>query len=175
MRCPPLVTPPTSREAPAELVQALRETDPTADMLYLGDGSWVVGRVRRHTPRQEAALNILRSGMKDALAGRVDEAAWTKRLRYARAVREGFAPFALYQFERGPDARVVREFREAVWRERQDPDGRKLADWIEGDARERREAGRRDLRDPARAREADRVLRRPHSVISPGLPAQKAT
>lgn len=175
MSLPPLVEHPTATEPPADVLRQLREVDPTAELLYLGAGSWVVGRVRTGRPRQDAALKILRSAIADAEARKLDEAAWYQRIRYARAVRQGFAPIALYQFQGLPDGRVVKEFREAVWWSEHDRGGHEARRREDGGKEARVRAARADLTDPARHREAARIMRAPVSIISPGLPAQRAS
>jgi len=178
----PHVTPPTSRLAPEPILTALRDVDPAAELLYLGQGHWALGRCRPTPERYTAAMKMLASAWASARHGAFEEASWYRRLRFARAVREGFAQMEAYhppdcdcpnvtahtRLDRGePDARIVRDFRRAIWRWRRDTQGRDFERRMRQADEARKAAIRAEYADPARARAADRWMRHPVSIVKP--------
>lgn len=76
------------RDAPAELLEELREIDPTADVVYIGDGEWLVGRRwPHHRLRYEAAGQLL-----DQELRRPASMHRAKRVGLLRLFRSGFRP-----------------------------------------------------------------------------------
>lgn len=161
---------PTPREAPRDIVRALRDVDETAELLYLGEGKWVLGRVRPTPERFEGGKRLLRQAWELAQKGGMTEERWYKRIRSARLTMQGFAKFGMYEFKGDPDWRIVRDFREALWWFRNDKwsdEFNKRADEADFGASR---AAMKDLLDDARAREAARIMRMPVSVSVPSKP-----
>lgn len=168
---------PTFRDAPRDILAALRDVDPTADLYYLGDGKWVVGRVRPTVERYRGGALLYEQALRAAAHGEIrSEEQWYRRLRSARLTMQGFARVAMYEYPGDPDWRLVREFREAVWwanNDRHDDEINRRADLA--DHQQRRDA-RASLMDDAKAREAARLMRRPVSVqITTPMPRSAAS
>src|SRR6185312_4647087 len=107
---------PTGRQAPPEIVRALKEVDPTAELVYMGDRRWDLLRLRpKNDARAKVAFGMLMNAYRACEKGRLAEAGWYRALRFARLLRQGYIVFGRYQLERDPDARIVHEFRRALW------------------------------------------------------------
>ncbi len=105
MNLRPLVFHPSERTAPKEVIQHLREIDPSFDLVWVVD-AWVLGRVR------PTALRYLQGGrvVKAALfAAEPDPAT----IQYGRLAMQGFAPTEVYQHE--ADSRIVEDARLRIY------------------------------------------------------------
>ena len=178
----PHVTPPTSRLAHESILLQLRDVDPAAELLYLGQGHWALGRCRPTPERRDAADKMLAAAWQSAREGAFEEASWYRRLRFARAVREGFAQMESYhppdcdcpnvtahtRLDRGePDARIVRDFTRAIYRWRRDLYGRDFERRMRHEEADRKARARAEYGDMSRARDAERWLRHPVSIVKP--------
>jgi len=103
-----LIDLPELREPPPALLAQLREIDPLAELIYVGEGEWWLGVVKPNTFRRAQG---------DALLGRE----WRKsvkdwqQLRYGQLMRQGFAFCGTWVIEGEPDGRIVNDFRESTW------------------------------------------------------------
>lgn len=174
---------PQIREAPAEVVRALREIDPDAVLLYHGRGKWGLYLYSPDAHRQaeaRARLDALNRAAQPTLAATAPE----KRARKAELlaglysvtdrVRQGFQLVHVFQ-QNDADSRIVEWFRQADWKYRNLSDAAMERDF----ARRSGERGEDDqtpaeraLTDPDRAKDAYRwAFARPHSVLSAGIPS----
>lgn len=151
-----LVDVPQARTAPEHVRRGLRELDPTAEVIHLGAGRWIVGRVRptvhaRRTAERmlETFETALSNGAKMSPRGR-------EKARFALLALQGFRPVAEYRL-RDLDWRVVEDFRVSQWRMLHE-DADRLLDAMEAEEEAQRAAARAELADEHRAREAHRFL-----------------
>jgi hypothetical protein len=119
-----------SRKAPPEIIAALREIDPDADLIHVAKSEWLLG-VRRGNP---AARERLDEHLKEltpmVAAGKglaynsdeADRAATAQRLAKELELLQffvrppGFRPIDLFECEgRNPGWDIVRDFRERHW------------------------------------------------------------
>lgn len=173
------------REAPEPLLRALRVIDPTAELLYLGEGRWVLGhtvndeRVRKVGERalkanKGAANQLEKLRMIGKLRGaRLDEARFeirTKRI-FGEARRLSFRPTSEYVFQGEPNGSIVRdqETMEFLYRHLSANETDRLAD-EEQDAR--KASAEKELQDEYRAADAWRyAFTRSHAVTRHDDPA----
>jgi hypothetical protein len=99
------------REAPPELLQQLREICPRADLIYWGDGVWMLGRwnprVRYNPDAAERLDRIVEWPGSDTRH---------RNITLERMRLRGFARTAEYRFERNEDWGLVREdFRRRIF------------------------------------------------------------
>jgi len=140
---------PQTREAPGDVVRALRALDPSAEVIYLGFGRWIVGKPRPTRDTYRIASRMLRTYW------RMPAAAWAskrgvQRYHFALAALQGFRPVHEYRL-RDLDSRVVRDFQESQWRmnhQRSD-----LIDEWEREEASAQEERRALLRDELRAKD----------------------
>lgn len=149
-----LVSIPTTREVPAEIRRGLRALDPTAEVVYLGWGRWVVGRVRPTDDSLRIAQRMLATYWMLPAAARGTKRS-VQRYRFALACQQGFRPVAQYVL-REPDDRLVREFQESQWRMRHQR-GDLLDEYDRAEAEDKAER-REQLRDLHRASEVHRYV-----------------
>lgn len=160
---------PTLRTAPPEIVAALKEVDPTAELVYFGDGRWDLLRLRPKTDARMRSVNaMLRTAAEACAQRRLGERGWYRNLRLARLLRLGYVVFGRWRLAHDPDHRIVHAFRRAMWEYHHDRNDQLIAQrWSAREARA--DALRREFGDPARAREASRALRHPVTFTVPGL------
>ena len=140
-----LIDIPETREPSLDLLRRLRELDSRAEVVYVGNGMWYVGRVKPDAPRRIIArreiLNIKESD------GFPDEERWLK-LRQALLKEQGFGVVVMETIRGEPDDILVAEFTKAMFVERGG----------EVDNKEKREKRARRSRQRARAQwEKDKV------------------
>lgn len=113
---------PGGRTCPPEVLAALREIHPDAELIYMGKGMWTLGRVQPDADRRARAIRIL-----DGLYGVIGQAGdgdffldrekkveiaamlWRNHLRM-----RGFRFIATYEVEGWPGSRIVEDLR-ARW------------------------------------------------------------
>lgn len=108
---------PAVYEPPANVLAALREVDPTVDLVYLGLGVWVLGSVKPNAHRARVGQRLFAGELRRPL-----EAQSMGRFRWARLILQGFRPIDLLDYSDIPSGRVVRDFRYADYRYRHDAD-----------------------------------------------------
>ena len=150
---------PTGRTAPPEIVRALKEVDPTAELVYMGDRRWDLLRLRpKNDARAKVAFGMLMNAYRACEKGHLAEAGWYRALRFARLLRQGYIVFGRYHLDRDPDAKIVREFRRAVWEYTHDRNDQEIE--YRWNAKERElERKRAAFGDLDLAREATRAAR----------------
>ena len=122
-----LIDIPESREPSPSLLLRLRQMDLRAEVVYVGNGVWWVGRVKPESPRRISARRQILSlrepdGFPDT--ERLPE------LRQARLQEQGFGLVVRKRIQGEPDDMLVAEFRKAMYVERGgeiDNDEKKLA------------------------------------------------
>lgn len=155
------------REAPGLLLRALRVIDPTAELLYLGRGRWLLGQVvsdRRIVKVGTRALRANRGASRAyenlKLRGKLSTAqiaAAEHDLKandiLARARMLGFRPTSEYTVIGEPSGAIVRdqEVMEYLYRHLTANETERLAD---EDATERADSAQKQLQDDGRARDA---------------------
>lgn len=102
---------PAERRAPPRVLAALRRVDPTADLLYLGEGEWWLGSMKPNQHRRRIGENIKRIELAKP------HPSWAQ-LRYAEAAMLGFTFIATVYGE--PNGQTVDQFRESDWVYRHD-------------------------------------------------------
>jgi hypothetical protein len=180
---PEIANVPHIREAPAEVVAALREIHPAATLLYHGRGKWGLYLYAPDAERQGQArvrLDHLNRAAQPTLSATAPEKRAHKERLLAGVyavtdrVRQGFQLVRVFE-QNDADSRIVEWFRQADWKYRN-----LSANELEADfARRSGERGEDDetpaskaLTDPDRAKEAWRwAFKRPVSVLSAGIPS----
>lgn len=103
-------------EPSADLLRRLREVDPQAEVLYLGEGRWWLGRVRADSARRPVGRAwALRVREGDGFP--FDEARWAA-LRHALLLAQGWSPISEVTVRGEPDGVLVEELRRARFVER---------------------------------------------------------
>lgn len=105
MRARPLVFFPSERTAPKEVIQHLREIDPTFELVWV-DNAWLLGRVRPTSLRYLQGGRILAHELAKA-----DPDPGT--IAYARLAMQGFAPTEAYPHE--ADSRIIEDARLRIY------------------------------------------------------------
>lgn len=156
------------RTAPPALVRALKEVDPTAELVYVGGGGWQLMRLRPKTDaRLRQAGQLLARASRMCQSGKLTESGWVGALRRAELLREGYIAWpGLYRFPGDPDYRIVRDFREARWRMLHERD---LMDQLEYQEDHKSDRAVAALTSMDAAKEASRAARNPHTLTVPGL------
>jgi hypothetical protein len=106
----------SSDRDPGVVLDRLRELDPATELVYFGNGRWVLGRVVPNSNRIRRGLAILRT---EAMAAHPS----LDGLRIGELTRQGFGVIAEYQIQGEPDSRIVEDFRIRDWLFRTDPEG----------------------------------------------------
>lgn len=162
---------PTGRTAPPELTRGLKEVDPSAELIYMGDGRWDLLRLRpKNDVRLGVASMMLATAYRACQLGKLGEAGWYRALRFARLLREGYVVFGRYRLDHDPDWRIVHDFRRAMWEYAHDHNDEAIEhkwEWRDRKA----DQLRAKLGDMAFAREASRALRNPTTFTVNGLKA----
>ena len=103
---------PRVREAPAHVVRGLRAVDPMADLLYVGEGQWVLGVVRPNRITHAQAVRTLDSVTQTLSTGARHTAETRGAVWTAELALQGFRPVALYTTPEPTEA-IVRDFQRA--------------------------------------------------------------
>lgn len=117
-------SPPGGREPPGEVVLGLREIDPLAELVYVGKGRWLLGKVSDEWDKRQTAINAMTQWKKlmtkfdpanheepliEILPGLFDR--WNeKRLQVM-----GFQPLPVVFHMEMPDSGIVEFFRRVDW------------------------------------------------------------
>ncbi|HEY9428656.1 MAG TPA: hypothetical protein VIR34_15975, partial [Gemmatimonadaceae bacterium] len=126
MTAPALADVPRIREAPEEVLSALREIDPAATLLYHGRGKWGLYVYAPDAKRQgEARVRL--DALNRATAPTLSATAPEKRAQKERLlagvyavtdrVRQGFQLVKVFE-QNDADSRIVEWFRQADWKYR---------------------------------------------------------
>lgn len=108
----PLVDFPAQHTPPERVVRELRKVDPRAELVYFGEGRWLLGSVSPNPHRQARGRAMLKSARMVSVGDQSNRARDRRRLAYLFA--QGFRTIALYEYEEGtggPDHRLVEDFR----------------------------------------------------------------
>lgn len=97
----------TRREAPVHIIEALRAIDPTAELVELKPGVWILGVVSPNSERTKMGERMLARALRRPM-GHPD---YITRIRFARLVIEGFRQIQMYRMA-DADWRIVEDFRE---------------------------------------------------------------
>jgi len=159
---PRIVTRGSKEPAPAWLA-AMRQIEPTAELIYLGAGKWVLGSVAGSLEAWKIGTDLL------GLLGQIPEARRpAPQVILAHAIREGFRKIAIYTTAQLEDGRAEADFAERNfnWTNRAEAaftenlDGREIRAEAEADARSRdREGAHREL--------YRQIVHAPRSVVVP--------
>lgn len=151
-----LVDVPQVREAPSHIRRGLRDLDATAELLYMGDGRWMVGRVRPNVHTHRIATTMLDTFTRNLSQGQQLSPRGKAKARFALLALQGFRPVAEYRMNQ-PDWRIVEDFRVSQWRMlHEDPDA--LLDDMEAREQAKKDAARAEIADEYRAKDAHRFL-----------------
>lgn len=156
------------RAAPDPVLRGLRVIDPTAELIYLGHGRWLLGRVVPHEPIRKAgerlAASCHRATKNRNTASRSLAQSDYDRNLLAQLRLRGFQPTTEYRVYGEPTGAIVRdqEVMDFLYRTLSDASVDALAD---EDQTHRKATARADLTDEARGRAAWTYLfTRSHSV-----------
>jgi len=106
-----LIDVPALRDPSPDLLRRLREIDPRAEVIYVGNGRWWVGRVKANSPRRAIGRRMalaIRNG--DGHPWRIGDRDRWPELRQALLMAQGFGLVVDVTVQGEPDARLVREF-----------------------------------------------------------------
>lgn len=124
-------TPPGGRRPPPEVVEGLRDVDPTAELVYVGKGRWMLGTVKHDRERYKRAvraigayltvLNFAAPGGRSHVEGAGSDLELTPenrrqlmyRLWKKRLQLQGFRIVCVFRQE--PDSAVVDAFKAMDW------------------------------------------------------------
>ena len=149
------------RTAPALLLQRIRDIEPLAELIYAGEGSWLLGRVAPNDLLAEAGLRKQRAVNVQTASVRAGLEA--KRMHLlGRLQQRGFQYTAAFEGE--PDGRIVNELRRADYLWKLSSNQYRFDEQFNAvDAG--KEAARADLTDPHKAADAWNYWRKlTHSV-----------
>lgn len=152
------------RAAPGHLLRALRVTDPTAELLYMGDGVWWLGRIAPNRNIEQAGQRLAASCRRVERKGRKLVPEDRRRWMVAQARLAGFQATQEYHVVGEPTAAIVRdqEVMDFLHRTLSDEDRDRMAD--EDFVRAKAQA-HADLTDDARGRDAWKYMfTRSHAV-----------
>lgn len=117
-------SPPGGRLPPPEVVRGLREVDPLAELVYIGDGRWLLGKVQEDREKRVRAVRAMDAWnrlitkfdptdheltLNQLLPGLYDR--WNEK----RLQLQGFQPLPVVFFMEMPDSSIVELFRRADW------------------------------------------------------------
>lgn len=140
---------PMTREAPHDVVRGLRALDASTEVIYLGFGRWIVGRMRPTRDTTRIAARMLRTYWSMSAKARASKRG-VQRYHFALAALQGFRPVHEYTL-RDLDGRVVKDFRESQFRMLHQR-GDLVSEWEREEAADL-EARRALLRDELRAKD----------------------
>lgn len=103
----------TEREAPEHILERLREIDPKADLVYIGDEAWMLGvREQNDAARRKVLKEITEIRSEGPL---VTNEARARRLELLQFYAGGFRPISLYEDTPVPGYEIVKDFRVRDW------------------------------------------------------------
>jgi hypothetical protein len=97
------------RTAPSELLARLREIDSAAELLYVGEGRWLLGVVQPSGAAELEGCRRITRELERPLAQQSP-----RRYMAGHLMREGFLIVAEYE-ARDPGGAIVEDFRKADW------------------------------------------------------------
>lgn len=175
---------PSVRTAPAEIVRALKDIDPTAELVWLRRGVWCLGLVKQDNRARGRAEKMMDKTLAAVeyvvnhtrLAGpqfrAVTRAKIGEKLAMLRLQRQGFMHQQTFPKLRDAELGViVRWFREAIWVRENAYEStlREYEELLENDPVSK--AKEAEMLDRARLRDAWRWgFRHPKSITSAGIP-----
>mgnify|MGYP006292520499 CR=1 FL=1 len=116
-------SPPGGRHAPPEVLAELREIDPMAELVYIGEARWLMGKYSEDADKRVKAIRQLEKWAKtvtrldptaeEGLKARLP--AIMDRWREKRLKAMGFQPFQSVFYSTDPDSAFVEIFRSADW------------------------------------------------------------
>lgn len=141
-----------ARTAPESIRRRLREMDETAEVVYLGRGRWIVGKVRPNALVRQQAIRMLDKYTTELSNGARLSERGKEKVRFALLALQGFRPVAEYRM-REPDDRVVQDFERSRWLWLHESENET---WRQMDAAQEQKAleARKQLGDEGLAREA---------------------
>lgn len=156
-----LIDLPSFRDPSDDLIRRLREMDSRAEVFYVGDGVWWLGRVKADAPRRaEGRAWALRLRQGDGFAS--DQ--WLE-LKQALLMSQGFAVLRRWgrvRIQGEPDLVLVEQMRRFLYEERvrpiYDPVGEDAEAKVKESLKREREARDRELYSWLRARRRGNVL-----------------
>lgn len=157
------------REAPEHLLRALRVIDPTAELVHLGGGRWLLGRVVSDERLRVAGQRLVKSS-REAVKGRKPTPIDRRRHLVGQLRLHGFQPTAEFFYAGEPTSRIVREqeLMQWLWIRSNRYDMERMAD---AEQEERKAKAEAELADEALHRDAFRYLTTmSHSVKRYGPP-----
>jgi len=153
-------------------VAGLRRIDPTAELVYFGEGKWLLGRVRPNALRYKAAVRIIDRALHRLAVGDQLTPEGRGRIQLAYLALQGFAPIEFYTGE--PTYAIVHDFQRALWLLNHTTDAQFFHD-LDAPRERAREEARADLQDDARARDAWRYMFTLSHLVTRPDPAQQPT
>jgi hypothetical protein len=103
-----LIDVPATRDPSPELLRRLRAIDPQAEVIYIGNGRWWLGRVKPNSPRRAIGRRMalaIRQG--DGFPWEQDGTSRWPELRQALLMAQGFGLLAEVNVQGEPDAALV--------------------------------------------------------------------
>ena len=130
--------------APDHVLTQLREIDPGADLIYLGDGEWLLGvRSENKAAAKKMQKLLVKAASAETMADPLEAMEQAKRLELLQLYATGFRPVAIYD----TPEESVNDFRQRDWRWKNEFD--------ETLARKEREAMRDDEKEASERRYHD--------------------
>jgi hypothetical protein len=98
---------------PWDVLERLREIDPDADLLYIGEGRWILGVYRPGEPRRLFARKQLRT-LSAENPDDADLEPWAVVAKYKK-IADGFAPVFIGEAPNGLFGELIHDFRVSDW------------------------------------------------------------
>lgn len=136
-----------SYQAPPELLAALREIDPAADLVHLGDDAWLLGVRQPNAPARarldEQLTKITRAQITghDAAERALVQAELAKEVAVLQLCADGFRPIHLYHADQPGWGRLMIEdfrLRDFNWRTRREAAVQELREEISFDHQDKK-------------------------------------
>lgn len=138
------------RFAPRHLLQQLKQVDPQAELVYIGDGAWWLGIFKPNQKNQAIGANKVKT------AQTMTDIPEARRLeRVGRLQQAGFVYITEWVVQGEPDARIARQFQYADWMDKHvvNTEHRFMAH-MAAEKEADKVASRKDLMDEGRAMDA---------------------
>lgn len=176
MNTRPLVDFSAPRVASPDVIRGLREVDPTAELVYLGNGQWMLGRVRQsgdgYYQCRSKAVKILDNLYSVLSNGAQLTSRGKGKVQMAMLWMQGFKPVAMYRGD--PGGHIVEDFRRSLFMLHHTSDD-EMFRMMDAPKEKAKEEARADIRDTERARMAYQyAFTRQHAVTRHDDPAVSA-
>jgi hypothetical protein len=155
MSVPWLVDLPQAREAPEHVRRGLRLLDPTAEVIYMGDGVWLVGTVRPNTVRRGIAERRLNTFVRAVSGGKRMSKRGIRKARAELLALQGFQPIS--EWHGDISGRVIEDFIRSRWLMEHTSDD-ELFRQMDAETDALKEQARKEMQDEGRARELCRYV-----------------